>query len=526
MLQPGQVVNGTYRVEQLLGSGGMADVYLVRHMRLPRAFALKLMHRQVASQPGVRERFRQEAEILAKVRHCHIVDIVDWDSTENGQPFLVMEYIEGETLSSFLRRTGPLSLSVALHICAQIGEGLSAAHAAGVIHRDLKPSNIFLDKNGGQPNFVKILDFGIAKVVGGGQPLTQCSHGIMGTPGYMSPEQALGPHVDARSDQFALALILHEMLSGRPVFYGPDDTALAILSRIIHDPAPPVPQPLLNRALQRALSKSPADRFPTIAAFIAAVGASSETIYAPPLLPPTPPTHGNGELSRVPPRRAPLELRRVVSGASLGAAVVTLAVLIALSFVFERRKTAGTRVPAAATVDTSAKAADKLLDTKAPRAELNVSGAVSSSPEAAERGAAGSQGSAPKLAERGGAAAGKHASSRLLPAHKRSYAVRVHGASVFTGPTAPLAKARNSLSSTGNKVTESIIELCLQDELKSIQLPLGSEIRLERTGTLKVTSQLPAVQRRALEQCLEQRFDRAWLQPPAVAVARVGQAAS
>ena len=523
MLQPGHVVNGTYLVEQLLGSGGMADVYRVRHTRLPRAFALKVLHPQVAKLPGVRERFRQEADILAKLRHSHIVDIIDCDSIERDQPYIVMEYIEGETLSSFLRRTGPLSPSVALHICAQIGEGLAAAHAAGVIHRDLKPSNIFLDKNGGHPNFVKILDFGIAKVISGGQPLTQLTPGIMGTPGYMSPEQALGPVVDARSDQFALALILHEMLVGRPVFYGPDDTALAILSRIIHDPAPPLPQPLLNRAVQRALSKSPADRFPSIAAFLAALAASSQLVSPPSLLSPSPATDGAGELSRPQGRLAAIRLRSVVPSATLSAALVTLAVALVLSWLHDRRQPRSPAPTAAAShpsLPTPAPRPDKpvteVSPDRVPPAPPPPAPSPTPRPEAGPPAVAGPD----KPVERE-AVASKHLAPRLLSSGKRSFAVRVHGASIFTGPTAPLATARNQLASSSAAVTENIIQLCLEYELKSLLLPAGSEIRLERGVTLKVTSHYPTSHRRELELCLERRFDRAWLQPPSVAMARV-----
>jgi serine/threonine protein kinase len=530
MLQLGQVVNGTYRVEKLLGSGGMADVYLVHHTRLPRAFALKLLHRHVASQIGVLERFQQEADILAKLRHRHIVDIIDCNRTEDGQPFLVMEYIEGETLSSFLRRAGPLSVPVALHLCAQIGEGLTAAHREGVIHRDLKPSNIFLDKNGGYPNFVKILDFGIAKVVVGAQPLTVLSAGIMGTPGYMSPEQAMGQMVDPRSDQFALALILHEMLSGRPVFYGPDDTALAILSRILHEPAPPLPQPWLNGVVQRALSKSPSDRYPTIAEFIAAIGASSQTIHAhAPPPPPTPPTYGAGELSLRHGRLAAIRLRRVVPSATLSAAAVTLSVALGLSWLHDRPQEKPAARSAAAASPATGTPGQKRGEVS-PRALSHVI------PPAVDGGGAlpvslGLLDPAPSVPhppqpagvdkpKAGEGTASRLPPMRLLQASRRSYAVRVYGASIFTGPTAPLATARNGIAQSGASVSENIIQLCLEYELKPVLLPLGSEIRMERKGTLKVTSHHPSSHRSELERCLEQRFDRAWLQPPTVAVAR------
>ena len=139
MLQSGQVINGTYLVDHRLGFGGMADVFLVTHARIPRQFALKLLRVEIGEQRDFLDRFRREAEILASIRSAHIVDVIDWDYTYDGQPFIAMEYLEGETLAALLHRTGALPVATALDIFAQIGEGLCAAHAAGVVHRDLKP---------------------------------------------------------------------------------------------------------------------------------------------------------------------------------------------------------------------------------------------------------------------------------------------------------------------------------------------------------------------------------------------------
>jgi serine/threonine-protein kinase len=299
MFHPGQIIKDTYRVERRLGAGGMAEVYLVSHTRLPRQFALKLMLVDMDGRKDFLERFRREAEVLAKLRHPHIVDVNDWDFLD-GRPYLVMEYLEGETLDTFLHRTGPLSVPVALDICAQIGQALDATHAAGIVHRDLKPSNIFLDKNGNRPNFVKILDFGIAKMERvDTTPLTAQS-AIMGTPGYMAPEQALGHtgEIDHRTDQFALAAILYEMLAGHPAFYSPGDAVYSILARIVTEAVPPLPNEHMNRALQRALSKKAVDRFPSLQAFLVALTGKDATLI---LLPqPYAPqsTVGTGESTR------------------------------------------------------------------------------------------------------------------------------------------------------------------------------------------------------------------------------------
>src|ERR1700712_4661071 len=191
MLQPGHVINETYRVERLLGSGGMADVYVVTHMRMPRKFALKVMRLEFNTRQAFLDRFNQEGEILATIRHPHIVDVTDRNQLPDGNPYLVMELLDGEDLSTFLTRTGSLSVPVALRICGQIGDALEAAHKVGVVHRDLKPSNIFLSKEGQVLNFVKVLDFGIAKMTSTDKTPMTAPAALMGTPAYMAPEQAL-----------------------------------------------------------------------------------------------------------------------------------------------------------------------------------------------------------------------------------------------------------------------------------------------------------------------------------------------
>jgi serine/threonine protein kinase len=155
MLQPGDVVAETYVVERLLGSGGMAHVYGVKHLRMPRKFALKVLQIQAATRGDFLERFEREAEILATLRHPHIVDVIDRNKLADGDPYIVMELLEGEDLATFIARSGALSVPVALRILSQIGEALEAAHRVGITHRDLKPSNIFLCTHGQVLNFVK-----------------------------------------------------------------------------------------------------------------------------------------------------------------------------------------------------------------------------------------------------------------------------------------------------------------------------------------------------------------------------------
>ena len=168
----------------------MADVYVVTHTRLPRQFALKVMRIDGSVREAFLERFKREGEILAALKHRHIVDVMDRHQTPDGNPYMVMELLEGEDLAGYLTRTGPLAPSVALKICGQIGEALKAAHQLGIVHRDLKPSNIFLSSKEAFPNYVKVLDFGIAKLVANDRTPMTAQAALMGTPGYMAPEQA------------------------------------------------------------------------------------------------------------------------------------------------------------------------------------------------------------------------------------------------------------------------------------------------------------------------------------------------
>jgi serine/threonine protein kinase len=320
MLQPGDVVAETYVVERLLGSGGMAHVYGVKHLRMPRKFALKVLQIQAATRGDFLERFEREAEILATLRHPHIVDVIDRNKLADGDPYIVMELLEGEDLATFIARSGALSVPVALRILSQIGEALEAAHRVGITHRDLKPSNIFLCTHGQVLNFVKVLDFGIAKMaVPDRAPMTAPAQ-LMGTPGYMAPEQARGENdrIGPASDQFALAATLYEMLTGQGAFFQPGDAIYSILERVVFSRPAPLPDPQINLAVQKALSKSPDDRYQTIGGFLAAVGATSHTVYSTggnPILPSSLTGHtGERALARAALRRNVMKLGAVALG--------------------------------------------------------------------------------------------------------------------------------------------------------------------------------------------------------------------
>jgi serine/threonine protein kinase len=210
----GVVLSDRYRVDARIGAGGMGLVYKATHLLIGRTLAIKVLRRRYAEQDEVAKRFALEARVASSVKHMNVVDLIDYGSTPLGSPFYVMEFLDGRSLARELARNGPIEPARALDIACQISRGLSAAHQAGVIHRDLKPDNVYLvpaDQHG--PELVKILDFGIAHVAGRKTRLTAAG-AVVGTPEYMSPEQARGTDLDGRSDLYALGVVLFEALTG------------------------------------------------------------------------------------------------------------------------------------------------------------------------------------------------------------------------------------------------------------------------------------------------------------------------
>jgi serine/threonine protein kinase len=282
----GLVLGGAYRLVGCIGEGGMGAVYEAHHLRMQKRVAVKLLHSRNARHPDALERFHREAMIASRLGHPHLVNVVDFGASTGGDPYLVMEFLEGEDLDRRLRRTGRLPLQAAMQIARQAASAVAAVHAKGVVHRDLKPANIFLVQVPGEPDFVKILDFGVSKIRAVQTKLTDASKAI-GTPRYMSPEQASGvrDEVDHRTDQWALACIVWEMLSGQAPFSA--DDVNAVFYQLTNLPPPPLAAKVPNlpsgveAVLLRALSKNPADRYPSIRAFsraleTAAVGTWNE----------------------------------------------------------------------------------------------------------------------------------------------------------------------------------------------------------------------------------------------------------
>ena len=210
----GIVLQGTYRIIRPLAEGGCGEVYLAAHTRLPGRFAVKLLHRSLARDNDALERFRQEAEITSSLRHPHIVQVFDFNVTDNGVPFLVMELLEGKLLSERVQKVGAIDPIAAANIIEQIAGALHAAHTRGIVHRDLKPENVMLLAGAGVDDFVKVMDFGISQA--SWRPRLTEGERVAGTPQYMAPEQAQGlrEQIDHRSDQFSLAAIAYTLLTG------------------------------------------------------------------------------------------------------------------------------------------------------------------------------------------------------------------------------------------------------------------------------------------------------------------------
>ena len=302
----GTVLEGAYRITRLVGEGGMGAVYEAVQLRLNKRVAIKLMSRDLAANREALARFHREAEITSHLGHPHLVTVIDFGTAESGEPYLVMEYLEGEDLDHRLRRVGRMPMEAVVHVVRQVASALNAAHDQGVVHRDLKPGNVFLVQIPGEPDFVKVLDFGISKMKAARTQLTSAS-AVMGTPNYMSPEQATGmiDDIDHHADQWALACIAWEMLLGRCPFVA-DETA-ALLYQIINlDPHPLAPRvpglpPAAETALRQALRKKPAERFSSMREFsrefeAAAFGRPADATPTPVMVssiaPPTNPTIG------------------------------------------------------------------------------------------------------------------------------------------------------------------------------------------------------------------------------------------
>jgi serine/threonine protein kinase len=232
----GKVVGGRYRLDVLLGSGSMGRVYRAEHVLLHKPLAVKLLNAEHTRSPELVARFEREATAAANIDHPNVAAATDFGKLDDGTPYLALELVEGKNLRAEVAG-GPLEARRALHIARQIAAGLAAAHARSIVHRDLKPENVVLVPKDGDPDFVKVLDFGVAKLApeSGKSPLTKVG-AVLGTLDYMAPEQALGQEVDSRADLYALGAVLYEMLSGVCPYDG--ESSSEMLVRKLKNPPP------------------------------------------------------------------------------------------------------------------------------------------------------------------------------------------------------------------------------------------------------------------------------------------------
>jgi hypothetical protein len=270
-LVKGTVVSSRYRVVERIAGGGMGEVFRVEHLELGKTFAMKVLRVEYSADEEFLGRFKREAFAASRLGHEHIVEVTDSGTTEGGQSYLVMEDLRGETVLQHLKR-GRFEPRRAAHVALQVASAIEAAHGEDVVHRDLKPANIMLLQRPRRPDFVKVLDFGAAKVLTGTGALALTGVGmVIGTPEYMSPEHAGGLPVDARTDLYSLGVVLYELLTGTKPFTGATPTAI-IVQQLSKAPPPldaalGVP-PGLAALVFELLAKKPFDRPPSASAVI------------------------------------------------------------------------------------------------------------------------------------------------------------------------------------------------------------------------------------------------------------------
>ena len=348
-LQPGQML-GAYRIINQIGQGGMATVYKAYQASMDRNVAIKVLPSQLADSGEFVKRFEQEAHIIAKLEHAHILPVFDYGESD-GITYFVMRYLDAGTLSEKMKLGSPMLLNEIDRLFTQLAEALSYAHSQGVVHRDLKPSNALIDPQGN----LFLTDFGIAKILEGSSHLTQ-TDAIMGTPAYISPEQAQAQKVDRRSDIYSLGIILYEMVTGRVPYTA--DTPLAVILKHVTSPLPlpssvkpDIPE-AIERVILKALAKNPDDRFASVDDFLTAwkssldvKNASSksfDTLTALPSSPPTIQTQSQPVSVSATSSRFGNRTRWIIGGA----AVIVLLIVAGIAFLgFNRNNTSSSNQP-------------------------------------------------------------------------------------------------------------------------------------------------------------------------------------
>ncbi len=318
----GKVILGQFRIEEAIGVGGMGTVYRAHQITLGRDVAVKILHPELATNPDAVRRFHREARVATKLEHPNLVQVLLFGEMPEGEGlYLVMEYLEGRSLTQVLREEGALRAARALHVALQICDAVGAAHAQGVVHRDIKPENVMLVRRHGDPDFVKVLDFGIARVLWDEQTALTQSGVIFGTARYISPEGASGEPTDARSDVYSIGVLVYQLLTGVTPFDAP--TPVAMLMKHVNDPPPPlrsmgegrrVPQAVAD-VVMRALEKRPSLRYADAGELAAALRAAAEA-SAVPLPGPRGSWAGRASLPPLPERPTP-SVRAVIATGDL-----------------------------------------------------------------------------------------------------------------------------------------------------------------------------------------------------------------
>ncbi|HPH29457.1 MAG TPA: serine/threonine-protein kinase, partial [Pseudomonadota bacterium] len=284
----GQTIGGRYLLQGRLGQGSAGTLYRAEHVTLRRRIAVKLLHKHLVLSDDAVERFRREAITVCEIDNDHIPQVHDFGRADDGRLFFAMEFLDGESLAALLAREGKLSPERTADILAQVADGLMEAHTLGYVHRDLRPRSIFLTRRRGRQDFVKILDFGLAKLV---QPEVDAQRTAMGmTYGdarYMAPEQARGESTDRRADIYSLGALGFEMLTGEPPFVG--GSAIELLTKVLDAPVPrirdrrPECPPWLESVIRTALAKKAADRLQTVAQLLDVLERKQVLANQPPL---------------------------------------------------------------------------------------------------------------------------------------------------------------------------------------------------------------------------------------------------
>lgn len=283
--QPGTIIGGKYVVEGLLGAGGMGVVLSARHQQLDQRVAIKLLLKEAREHPEVLERFMREARAAAKIHGEHIARVIDVGELSDGAPYMVMEYLEGHDLAALLKTRGPLAPGTIASFVIQACDAIAQAHAAKIVHRDLKPGNLFLARQPDGMSVIKVLDFGISKLIEPDGPMLTKTSSLVGTPFYMSPEQlTAAKSVDSRADIWALGVIMYELSVGAPPFGG--DSMPAIVAAILQNEPAPLDQvrsglpPGFSDIVARCMRSKADERYPHVAAVAAALAPFASSIDA------------------------------------------------------------------------------------------------------------------------------------------------------------------------------------------------------------------------------------------------------